>query len=339
MTHFFRSSISLAFVTFSLICSYAQNVTKKVIVEHFTNTRCSVCASRNPGFYSALNQNPEVIHIAYHPSSPYSTCLFSIQNKIQNDARTNYYGIYGGTPRFIINGEEKTGTEVQSATIYNESKSQTTPVELKVSVSKFGSDQIEVAFDVKAMTNNTVGTVNYFVALVEDVVLYDAPNGEKIHHDVFRKSSSSSTTLPSFIVPANAGNVLNFKDKIKIEPFWDLSKIYAIVILTDANKKVVQVAESALFNPNVLSSADDKLAKENLFSLSPNPVTLSLNIQYHNNKSVKNIVIYDTMGQEMLATKSNQENDIIDVSKLPNGTYLLQVKSDNATAVRKFIKI
>jgi hypothetical protein len=46
-------------------------------------------------------------------------------------------------------------------------------------VSKFGSDQIEVAFDVKAMTNNTVGTVNYFVALVEDVVLYDAPNGEK----------------------------------------------------------------------------------------------------------------------------------------------------------------
>src|SRR6185436_4956285 len=79
-------------------------VPKKTVVEHFTNTKCSVCAARNPGFNANLNHQANVIRLAIHPSSPYSGCLLYNQNATDNDARTNYYGVYGGTPRLVING-------------------------------------------------------------------------------------------------------------------------------------------------------------------------------------------------------------------------------------------
>lgn len=192
---------------------FSQDVPKNVIVEHFTNTRCSACASRNPNFYNALKPNPNVIHIAFHPSAPYSACIFSTQNKVQNDARPKFYGIFGSTPRFVINGTELPGSQVVNSTVYNEFNNQTTPVDLQVKVAKAGTD-IEVSFNVNIKSNNTIGSVNYLVALVEDTVFYNAPNGEKIHRDVFRRSFSNDA-LPSFMVPQNAGNQYNFKGVFK----------------------------------------------------------------------------------------------------------------------------
>ena len=84
----------LAFVLlFVSVAGFSQSP-KQVVIEHFTNTKCSICASRNPGFYSVLANYPQVIHIAYHPSAPYQNCYFNLQNKPENDARTNYYNTY-----------------------------------------------------------------------------------------------------------------------------------------------------------------------------------------------------------------------------------------------------
>nr|MBK9652878.1 hypothetical protein [Bacteroidota bacterium] len=72
---------------------------KTVLVEHFTNTWCSICASKNPAMYQTLSNYPQVLHIAFHPSSPYPGCVFNVQNMAENDARANYYNAYGGTPK------------------------------------------------------------------------------------------------------------------------------------------------------------------------------------------------------------------------------------------------
>ena len=92
----------VALLVFNL--SSKAQVPKKVIVEHFTNTVCSVCASKNPGFYTNLKNQQGVIHLAVHPSSPYTSCILSKHNVSENDARTNYYGVYGATPRLAIQG-------------------------------------------------------------------------------------------------------------------------------------------------------------------------------------------------------------------------------------------
>ena len=52
-------------------------VQQNVIIEHFTNTRCGICGVRNPGLYTNISEYPEIIHIAFHPSSPYSTCVLN----------------------------------------------------------------------------------------------------------------------------------------------------------------------------------------------------------------------------------------------------------------------
>ena len=88
-------------MTFPVIAQVEQ----KVIIEHFTNTRCGICASRNPAFYQTLAYYPQALHIAYHPSSPYSSCAFNMHNSSENDQRTYFYNIYGGTPRAVIQGE------------------------------------------------------------------------------------------------------------------------------------------------------------------------------------------------------------------------------------------
>lgn len=336
MKHFSISALVLIWCAFSQNLT-GQTVPKKTIVEHFTNTRCSICAGRNPGFYTALHQNPDVIHIAYHPSSPYSDCLFSTQNKSQNDARTNFYSVYGATPRFILNGEERTGTQVQSPTVYNEFKNQTTPIDLKVKVAKFGTDQIEVTFEAKAVSNNTVGTVFYFIALVEDTVFYNAPNGEKIHHDVFRKSFTNAG-LPGFVAPQNEGNLFTFKDSRIIESSWDASRIYAVVVLTDANKKVVQVAKSALYNPDIVSSVENELTKDESLTIFPNPASSELLVRSKSNETLKNILIFNNSGQPALQITPKPGQQTFDVSSLENGTYFVQIATENKVSVRKFIK-
>ena len=100
-----KKTFSLSAIAILFFCQLAfSQVPKKAVVEHFTNTNCSVCASRNPGFYTNLNMQTGVLNLAVHPSSPYPNCLLYQQNATANDARTNYYGIYGSTPRLVING-------------------------------------------------------------------------------------------------------------------------------------------------------------------------------------------------------------------------------------------
>ena len=86
------------------IAAQAQEVPRRVVVEHFTNSRCGICANRNPAFYTNLNSQEGVLHISYHPSSPYSNCVLHQANAAENDGRTNYYDIYGSTPKLVIQG-------------------------------------------------------------------------------------------------------------------------------------------------------------------------------------------------------------------------------------------
>ena len=76
----------------------AQASTKKyLLIEHFTNSNCPPCASRNPAFYSLITQAQyadDVHHISYHPSVPYNTCVFYLANKVENNARAAVYGIF-----------------------------------------------------------------------------------------------------------------------------------------------------------------------------------------------------------------------------------------------------
>ena len=197
--------VCIQFVTLITLVQFVNaQVPKKVVVEHFTNTKCSICASRNPGFYTNLNSQTGVIHLAIHPSSPYAACFLSMHNPIENDGRTNYYGIYGGTPRLVIQGTViSSSVNYSSASIFTPYLGQTSPASIKIYQYKYGNDSIRSRIVIKTEATHTLTNLSLFVALAEDTINYTGSNGESVHYDVFRKSytgtSGISVTLPAVV--------------------------------------------------------------------------------------------------------------------------------------------
>ncbi|MCB9295389.1 MAG: hypothetical protein H6559_20035 [Lewinellaceae bacterium] len=67
---------------------------------------------RQSGFYNTIaGYEADVHHIAYHPSVPYSSCIFYQANTEENSARASYYSIFS-TPRVFFNGTSGTSVPV-----------------------------------------------------------------------------------------------------------------------------------------------------------------------------------------------------------------------------------
>jgi len=86
----------------------------------------------------------------------------------------------------------------------------------------------------------------------------------------------------------------------------------------------------------VVLSNEDFIKENKSFSVWPNPVknTLNINSLNESNYSVK---IYDLLGR-LIYTKENV-NTSIDVSSFTSGLYLIKIKAENGEASQKFIKI
>jgi photosystem II stability/assembly factor-like uncharacterized protein len=73
--------------------------------------------------------------------------------------------------------------------------------------------------------------------------------------------------------------------------------------------------------------------------ISPNPVTDILNIQIFNNEFVNSSVeIFNLEGKIVKALTVNDKNVSLDISVLPMGMYVLQVKNERKNQIKKFIK-
>lgn len=328
----------LFFITVFTSQMNGQEVEKKIVVEHFTNTRCGICANRNPGFYAALNQKPKVLHVAYHPSSPYSNCLFSTQNKAENDERTRFYDVYGGTPRFLINGEEKSSTAMQNISVYTPFENQTTPIRLTIGLLPSGIDSIKVNITVSAVAPHSLTNLSLYVPLLEDVVTYAAPNGEGNHYDVFRKSFTGINPI-SFTPPSHNGVPYNYTATVAKNSIWNLDKLYALAIVQEEDKSIVQTEASPLFDKNAVSSTDQEINSDLSFIISPNPANDIIFINSHQNLSFSSFTIHDISGKIVMNPSISNIQNGIDITMLPKGTFLVKVdRKDGKQMVSKFIK-
>ncbi|MCU0440855.1 MAG: T9SS type A sorting domain-containing protein [Bacteroidia bacterium] len=304
-------------------------VPQTVLIEHFTNTRCSVCASRNPGLYQNIGtQQPSVLHIAFHPSAPYSACILNQHNKVENDARTNYYGVYGSTPRIVIQGNTiGTGVDYSSSNLFSSYVNNTTPIDIVTSITKAG-DSIIVRAIVKAVTSH--GLSNLLVAgfLVEEELPYAAPNGEQTHHDVFRKGLFSMSG-ESFICPANNDSIL-FERKVAIDPIWNLAEMYAIITVTNQNKQAVQSSRTAkLTTPTSLNTRNKDLT----VMVFPNPAASLLNIALEEMMETQ-IALYDLSGRKIY-TQQFQKQLQLSTIEFKSGIYFLEISNAKGLVTRK----
>lgn len=291
-----KSKVSLVSALIFSVVGLSQ-VPKKIVVEHFTNTKCSICASRNPGFfnnYDTENSQETMIHLAIHPSSPYNTCVLYQQNPDGNDDRTNYYGILGSTPRLVISGEIiPSSSSYNSPTLFAPYLNETSPISLTLEQQKFGNDSIRIRIVIRTEASHSLSSQNLYVVLAEDTVFYNAPNGENQHYDVFRTAllGNTGTTIS---VPSTVGDSLVFMKTVSVDAAWDVSRVFAMAILQNVSDKSVTQAEALKSTSSgVISGFANTVKPDFGIKIYPNP---AYNEVFVSVSEVTSFIIYDVGG-------------------------------------------
>jgi hypothetical protein len=314
-----------------LYTATAQQVPKQIIVEHFTNTYCSVCAGRNPGFYDNLKNFPQVLHIAYHPSAPYAACPLNQLNKPENDARTHFYGVYGATPRLVVQGIELSANEdYNDPLIFNNHLGETSSFEMRTLLEQTGTS-LKVTVIVKKVDTSSLSTLNLYSALVEDTLNFAANNGETMHHDVFRKSFFDTIPVTT-TAPVAIGDSIVHLETVTINNAWNLPQCYAIAILCAQDKKIVQAASSIRLTE---TTGINELQGNGIFKIYPNPAKKRLMIKGNFISEVE-AEIFDMLGRRVYKKVLSSESDFIELNRTAAGNYLLKLKTEKGIQVIKF---
>jgi hypothetical protein len=240
----FRSWLLLLSGILQAPASFSQPVARTTVVEHFTNTFCSVCASRNPGFYSNLAGFPEVLHISYYPSAPYPACPFNQMNRAEQDARTNFYGIYGGTPRLVINGSPlPANASYNDPGILQSVSGQVSDFSMSVGIARLSANRGEAKITITKVADHVAGNLLLYAVVAEDTVHFNANNGETIHYDKFNRSLTGLSPL-RIDGPLAPGDSVSYTFSFDIGSGWGPSRVTAI--LQDEARNGLQAARSAL---------------------------------------------------------------------------------------------
>jgi hypothetical protein len=300
------------------------------VVEHFTNTFCSVCASRNPGFYGNLSAFPDVLHISIYPSAPYPACPFNQMNKSEQDARTNYYGILGATPRLVINGKPiSANTQYTDPAIFP--TGQTSDFAMQVRVSRSGASSGEATITIKKVAAGSADNLLLYAVLAEDTVHFNANNGETVHYNKFNKSLTGVSPI-AVNSPAGVGDSVINTFSFTVGSGWGNSRVTAI--LQDESGNGLQAARS-----NVLPQASSVMPDACINPLCMYPVPAKDELRFtalapgYHHYSISN-----AMGQVV------QQGILYDISKpisllsMQSGLYIITIEDDAQLRRGTFVK-
>ncbi|MBK7692263.1 MAG: T9SS type A sorting domain-containing protein [Bacteroidetes bacterium] len=319
-----------------LICLMVMNVNveaqipKTTIVEHFTNSSCGVCAYTNPFIADTLSNFPDVLRIAFYPSSPYANCFFSLQNPIENDARTNFYGVYGGTPKLLVNGELTTlanlDSKLQTAAV------DTTSYKLRLTQEFVAMDSVWVRLMIKKVAPDFLVEALLFMGAAEDTVFQTTGNGESVHRDVFRKAMTNAIG-DNILLPIAVNDSVVFNFSYKVDTAWDANRMNTIAILQNiSDKKLINAIRSTNISPvpNSLS-----IHTKNTLQLYPVPASDMLFIEEWQQFSQAQIF---SMQGSLISTQAVRSK-YIDLSSISDGTYILKLSgARNAVNARIVVK-
>ncbi len=310
----------------------AQQVLKTVLAEHFTNTYCKVCAARNPGLYSNIANYPEVLYISYHPSAPYAACPLNKYNTLENDARTKYYDAYGGTPNLFVGGKLVVSPFTDNS-IFTSQAGEMTSFDVRVSMEQLGSDSAVISVVVKKVDTSTLSDLELYGAIAEDTLFFTSNNGEALHINVFRRSLWGTDAL-SITAPAGVGDSVIYTQVVAVDPVWVKSRVYAIAMLQQADKQVVQAAVSAKSFAAAVSPV--VTCPVGTVCIYPNPAEQMLFLAGNIVGSTANI--YDETGRLCKSVAITRSEQFIDVSSLRIGLYYFVLNNSSGVVCKKFLK-
>lgn len=303
-----------------------------IFLEHFTNSRCGICASSNPGFYNLLtNYKNQYHHMTIHPPIPYPSCLLYQANPSDNNQRTNFYSILG-TPTVVINGQTKKSAGSVTAANLNAELNKVSPIQ--IIVKETGTNQRNASIEIKTLGTKPSGNYRIYVVALEKELNYASPNGEKIHYNVFRDflSAADGDTIDL----ANQGGSVSRSYTITMQPNWVESQMYIMAWIQDVSSKEVLNSGTRF---DVITSNDNPNQLQ--LTVYPNPVKDQLKIELPGSlQSASRLSITNLLGKELFAVELNAstKNFQYPVSHFPKGIYFVRLQSGKEKTSRKWLK-
>ena len=292
---------------------------KKVLIEMFTNSHCSVCvngySTLNTFFQNTTNDN-RYVEIFYHMSYPYSDDPLHHHNEADAKLRDQYYGPFFFTPIAFFDGAQQPGGSYSSWGTQLESK---LSVNQKIDIVLTGSktdDDMNITAEVTNLTQDEISNLKINFMIVEDVA-YQGRNGISQHDNVMRKIVDAAGS--DFTLGASGNRSFSISSDYNGE--WVKNNLSVVVFVQGSDKSVYQVEEIEYSELGTTGVDDNTVPTE--FRLNqnyPNPFNPSTNISYSlPDESFVKLSVFDILGNKVAEPVSETQ---------PAGDY--QVKFDAA---------
>jgi hypothetical protein len=316
----------------------AQTTKKYILVEHITNSKCGVCANRNPALYTLIqqpNNADDVHHVTIHPSIPYNSCRLYQANTAENEAWRNVYGV-NSTPRVALNGTllpSSSGALLTQAQL-DGLNTQTSPFNVRVEETVNGTNRTA------KVTLGSVGTIpqgNYrvYVALLEKNVKLNNPievTGEN-HYNVFRDMLTAVTGDAFTPASKGGGVVLNYT--FTANAAWNANELYVLAFIKNVDTKAVENSGTR-FDPTVTLGADDVAPLS--VQIMPNPASDLAYAQIEDDV-VETTEIFALDGSRVfLSAQPSQGTVELPLSTLKSGVYVVKMTGAKGVYVGKLVK-
>jgi len=327
------SSFLFCLVLVSLLAAQ-ESAKKYLLLEHFTNSNCGTCASRNPALFNLIGQAQyadDVHHIAIHPAVPYPQCVFYQANTVENAAWSSLYTIQG-TPIIALNGAKQNPsnpllTETKLLTFLG----QTSPLHVKVTESGPNNARL-VNVKTKALGEIPAGNYKIFVAIAEKTVNQLTPNGEAVHHNVFRKMLTA-VSGDNFTAPV-LGGTADFNFQYSIPNGWNANEVYVLAFVKEVDTKQV-LNSGTRFDPVLSGATNLSLTTVRIL---PNPTADFARVELAGDVA-QSVELFAANGQRVSVTFENQNNGIsIPTDSLAPGIYFVKIIGEKSGYVGKFVK-
>ncbi len=289
-------------------------------LELFTNTPCSICGSQNPGLFSRLgNYEGEYHLISFYPGTPYSNCIFYQANIAGNTARLQFYpGSIFGTPTVGLNGVDFKSSSGVTNTVLNGLTGGTSW--LHVDVEETAGSNRTVTINLEDVVGGSLATGRLFAVIVEREIMYNAPNGETVHHNVFRRFLTNTAGEEVNMTSGAASLTFDYE----VDNDWNADETYVIAWLSDPTTKEIYNSGTR-FDPDFTSAIVPVQAILPL-SLYPNPASTHVNLMMPSDIITAAIQVYDHSGRMVHTVQVNGMQEIkIPVADFPAGRYVINM--------------
>ena len=332
--------IVLTFMSTYLLNAQEQ---RKVLVEVFTNSHCSLCPNAHNTLEDYLNNSPNsnnVNYIYYHMVYPYSDDPLYIQNSIDSDARHTFYNPVAATPRGFFDGLIQGSTSGWTNTLNSLTQTQS-PLTISLSGTK-SLTQLDINASITRSGNISENDLVINFVVVEDV-FYDGRNTISNHDHVMRKMLPSANGQAFSI---NLNETKNIHQIININPIWDVDSLSVVVFIQSTSTKTVYQSETIHYDDLDVTAIESETETPKEFKLLqnyPNPFNPETIIKFQITETgFTTLKIFNVLGNEVAALIKDNVSagsyDIkFDASRLSSGVYFYTLTSGNSKQTKKMI--